>query len=110
SQRVPNSGEMRGYQCDFGEPNWYGAIYDEERRNKVMSPSDMAALRPVIQAEGRRIQTWINGVQGTDFIEQEPTIPQFGKLGIQIHGGGKSKVQVKDIVIEELPVQPNFEG
>jgi putative membrane-bound dehydrogenase-like protein len=120
SQRVPNSGEMKGYQCDFGEPNWYGAIYDEERRNKVMSPSDMTALRPVIRtndwndyvihADGRRIRTWINGVQGTDFIEQDPAIPQFGKLGIQIHGGGKSKVQVKDILIEELPAQPNFEG
>src|SRR5262245_3725312 len=22
SQRVPNSPEMAGYQCDFGEPNW----------------------------------------------------------------------------------------
>lgn len=120
SQRVPNSGEMRGYQCDFGEPNWYGAIYDEERRNKVMSASDMSTLRPVIRtndwndyvihAEGRRIRTWINGVLGTDFVEQDPAIPQFGKLGIQIHGGGKSKVQVKDIVIEELPATPNFEG
>ncbi|HEY6228686.1 MAG TPA: PVC-type heme-binding CxxCH protein, partial [Verrucomicrobiae bacterium] len=120
SQRVPNSGEMKGYQCDFGEPNWYGAIYDEERRNKVMSASDMTALRPVIRtndwndyvihAEGRRIRTWINGVQATDFIEQDPTIPQFGKLGIQIHGGGKSKVQVKDIFIQELPVEPKFEG
>src|SRR3954471_15673902 len=120
SQRVPGSGEMKGYQCDFGEPNWYGAVYDEERRNKVMSPSDMNALRAVIrtndwndyviQADGRRIRTWINGVQGTDFIEQDPAIPQFGKLGIQIHGGGKSKVQVKDIFIQELPVEPKFEG
>jgi putative membrane-bound dehydrogenase-like protein len=120
SQRVPNSGEMKGYQCDFGEPNWYGAIYDEERRNKVMAASDMAALRPVIRtnnwndyvirAEGRRIRTWINGVQGVDYIEQDATIPDFGKLGIQIHGGGKSKVQVKEIYIEELPVQPKFEG
>src|SRR5688500_14850050 len=68
SQRVANSGEMKGYQCDFGEPNWYGAIYDEERRNKVMSASDMTALRPVIRvndwndyvihAEGRRVRTW----------------------------------------------------
>src|SRR5688572_8394333 len=120
SQRVPNSGEMRGYQCDFGEPNWYGAIYDEERRNKVMSASDMTALRPVIKkddwndyvihAEGRRVRTWINGVQGTDYIEQDPTIPDNGKLGIQIHGGGKAKVQVKDIFIQELPSQPKFEG
>jgi hypothetical protein len=38
--------EMAGYQCDFGEPNWYGAVYDESRRNKLMAPSDMKALRP----------------------------------------------------------------
>src|SRR5882672_1187600 len=46
SQRVPNNSEMAGYQCDFGEPNWYGAVYDESRRNKLMAPSDMKALRP----------------------------------------------------------------
>src|SRR5436190_2198057 len=57
----------------------------------------------VIRAEGPRIQTWINGVQGTDFTEADPNIPDWGKLGIQIHGGGKAMVQVKDITIEELP-------
>src|SRR5436190_1875166 len=49
SQRVPNSSEMSGFQCDFGEPNWYGAVYDESRRNKVLAPSDMTALGPVIK-------------------------------------------------------------
>ncbi|MEW6303035.1 MAG: PVC-type heme-binding CxxCH protein [Verrucomicrobiota bacterium] len=116
SQRVPKSSEMAGYQCDFGEPNWYGAIYDESRRNKVMSASDMAALRPVIKrndwndyvirADGPRITTWINGVMGTDFREPDPEILDWGKLGIQIHGGGKALVQVKDIRIEELPPTP----
>src|ERR1051325_2490045 len=67
SVRVPNSGEMSGYQCDYGEPNWYGAVYDESRRNKVLQPSDMDKLGPVIKrqdwneyiikAEGRRITT-----------------------------------------------------
>src|SRR5215203_4857469 len=52
SQRVPNNSEMAGYQCDFGEPNWYGAVYDESRRNKVMSASDMKALRPAIKKDG----------------------------------------------------------
>src|SRR5687767_14287692 len=51
SQRVPNNSEMAGYQCDFGDPNWWGAIYDEARRNKVMSPSDMKALGPVIKRQ-----------------------------------------------------------
>ena len=113
SQRVPNNSEMSGYQCDYGEPTWYGAIYDESRRNKLMAPSDMAALRPVlkkddwneyvIRADGRRIQTWINGVQAVDYTEADPAIVQTGKLGLQVHGGGKALVQFKDITIEELP-------
>jgi putative membrane-bound dehydrogenase-like protein len=120
SQRVPNSSEMRGYQCDYGEPSWYGAIYDEERRNRLVATSDMKALRPalnpnregwndyVIRADGVRVTTWINGVMGVDYFEQETGLPNFdwGKLGIQIHGGGKGVVQVKQITIEELPATP----
>jgi len=122
SQRVPNNSEMAGYQCDFGEPNWYGAIYDESRRNKLMAPSDMKALRPVIKrgdwndyvirADGSRITTWINGIMGVDWYEPDLSIPNYdwGKLGIQVHGGGKAVVQVKDISIEELPAGKRFIG
>jgi putative membrane-bound dehydrogenase-like protein len=116
SQRVPRSSEMAGYQCDYGEPDWYGAIYDESRRNKVLSPSDMKALGPVlkrqewndyvIRADGPRLTTWINGVQGTDYTESDPAIPDWGKFGIQVHGGGKAVVQVKEITLEELPPTP----
>ncbi len=112
SQRVPNSSEMSGYQCDFGDPNWWGAIYDESRRNRVLSPSDMAALGPVlrrndwndyiIRATGPRITTWINGRMGTDYRETDASIPLSGKLGIQVHGGGKALVQVRDVRIQEL--------
>ena len=118
SERVPNNSEMKGYQCDYGDPTWWGAIYDESRRNKVLSPSDMKGLEPVlkrndwneyvIRADGPRITTWINGVQATDFMEPDPAIPDFGKLGIQVHGGGKALVQVKDITIEELPATKKF--
>ena len=115
SQRVPNNSEMAGYQCDYGEPAWYGCIYDESRRNKVIAASDMKTLRPalnpnvqgwndyVIRADGQRITTWINGVLGTDFFENDPTIPDWGKFGIQVHGGGRALVQVREISIEELP-------
>lgn len=116
SKRLPKSHEVSGYQCDFGEPNWYGAIYDEGRRNKLLAKSDMAALDPalrrgewneyIIKADGRRIQTWINGVQAVDYTEQDETIPQEGIFGIQIHSGGAAKVQVKDVAIEELPPTP----
>ena len=65
---------MAGYQCDIGDPTWWGSIYDESRRNRVLAWSDMAALEKVlrrtnwneyvIRADGGRITTWINGVQG----------------------------------------------
>jgi len=122
SQRVPNNSEMAGYQCDFGEPSWYGCIYDESRRNKLMAQSDMKTLRPVlkvndwndyvIRADGSRVTTWINGVLGVDYHEPDLSIPNFnwGKLGIQVHGGGKAVVQVKDIFIEELPATKEFIG
>jgi hypothetical protein len=112
SQRVPKSSEMIGYQCDFGDPGWWGAIYDESRRNRVLSPSNMSALGAVlrrndwndyvIRADGPRITTWINGVMGTDYREADPSIPLRGRVGIQVHGGGKALVQVRSIAIREL--------
>ena len=117
TQRNPTGHEVCGYQCDYGEPNWYGGIYDEGRRNKFIAPADMAVLHPAIKlwdwndyeirAEGNRIQTWINGVRGVDYTEADPNIPHDGILGIQIHAGGKTKVQVKDVTIEELPPTPD---
>jgi putative membrane-bound dehydrogenase-like protein len=109
--------EVCGYQCDYGEPNWYAGIYDEGRRNKFIAPADMAVLHPAIKlwdwndyeirAEGNRIQTKINGVPGVDYKEMDPNIPQDGILGIQVHAGGNTRVQVKDVTIEELPATPD---
>ncbi|HEX2746460.1 MAG TPA: PVC-type heme-binding CxxCH protein, partial [Verrucomicrobiales bacterium] len=120
STRVPKSSEMCGYQCDYGDPSWWGCVYDESRRNRVMAQSDMKTLGPaikrddwneyIIRADGPRITTWINGVMGVDYIEQDPKIPLSGKIGVQIHGGGKAQVQVKDITLEELPPTPKREG
>ncbi len=120
SQRVPGDSEMSGYQCDFGDPTWWGSIYDESRRNKLMAQSDMLALEPVlrrndwndyvIRADGPRVTTWINGVMGVDYVEADAGIVQTGRMGIQVHGGGKALVQVKDIALEELPLTPKREG
>ena len=116
SVRVPNDSEMSGYQCDAGE-GWWGKIYDESRRNKVIaSPADekavVAAIKKddwndyVIRAEGPRIRIWINGVPASDYTEADVKIPLEGKLGLQVHGGGKALVQFKDLTIEELPATP----
>ncbi len=104
--------EMRGYQADIGE-GWYGALYDESRRNKVLLPPDPAqvknALKPGdwneyrIRCEGKRIRTWLNGVPMIDYTEPDDSIPQRGRIGLQIHGGGKAEASYKDITVEELP-------
>jgi putative membrane-bound dehydrogenase-like protein len=116
SMRVPNSSEMSGYQVDYGK-GWYGKIYDESRRNKVIAESkDAAAVLVAVKegewneyrilAEGNRIRSWINGVPALDYLETEPNIAADGKIGIQIHSGGMAEVQAKDITIEELPATP----
>jgi hypothetical protein len=117
SVRIPKPpNEMSGYQVDIGDPKWWGCIYDESRRNKVIAQSDMAKIEPVlrrgdwndyrIRAEGPRVQVWLNGVQTVDFTEPDPAIPQDGHIAVQVHGGGKAEAHFKDIVIEELPPTP----
>ena len=116
SVRVPNSSEMSGYQVDYGK-GWYGKIYDESRRNKVIAESkDAAAVLAAVKegewneyrilAEGNRIRSWVNGVPALDYVETEPNIAADGKIGIQIHSGGMAEIQAKDILIEELPATP----
>lgn len=112
SQRVPNDSEMIGYQADIGE-GWFGAIYDESRRNKVLAkPAEADVKKAVkpgewndyeIRAEGRRVVLKINGVQMVDYTEPDAAIPQFGRLGLQVHGGGKAEVSYKDLTLEPLP-------
>ena len=116
SLRVPNNTEMSGYQVDAGD-GWWGKLYDESRRRKVVGESlDAVAVEAAvkkngwneyrIRAEGSRIRSWINGVPALDFTEAEPNIAQDGHIGIQIHGGGMAMVQVKSVTIEELPPTP----
>ena len=112
SQRVPNHFEVSGYQADLGDGYW-GALYDESRRNKVLVAPDKDAVLKVlkmgewndyvIRCEGTRIQLWINGLKTVDYTEADAKIPQKGIVAVQIHGGGKAEAWYRDIVIEELP-------
>ena len=117
SVRVPDSHEMIGYQVDAGK-GWWGKLYDESRRRKVIGKSaDAEAVNRAvkqngwndyrIRAEGTRIRSWINGVAALDFTETESNIPQDGQIGLQIHGNGKTVVQVNDVTIEILQPTPN---
>jgi hypothetical protein len=71
------------------------------RLNKVLRRGDWNDYQ--IRAEGRRIRIYLNGVLSVDYTEKDEKIPQTGRLGLQIHGGGPAEVWFKDITIEELP-------
>lgn len=114
SQRAAKpTNEMVGYQADIGDPSWWGCIYDESRRNKMLAKSDMEQLNKVlkrddwneyeIRCEGPRIRLAINGLRTVDYTEADQTLPQFGLIGLQIHGGAVAEVSYKDISIEVLP-------
>src|SRR5947208_5535057 len=48
SQPATNpTNEMVGYQCDMGE-GWWGALYDESRRNKVLVKPDADAVKKAL--------------------------------------------------------------
>ena len=116
SLRVPDHHEMSGYQVDAGD-KWWGKLYDESRRNKVIAePIDAAAADAAVKrddwndyrilAEGPRIRSWINGVPALDYTETDPAIALDGKVALQVHSGGMALVQFKDIAITELPPTP----
>lgn len=113
SERVPQSHEMTGYQVDAGA-GWWGKLYDESRRDRVIGePQDAKAVAAAVKegdwneyrvrAEGPAIRSWINGVAALDYTETDREIPLAGRIGIQVHGGGKALVEVKDITILPLP-------
>jgi hypothetical protein len=114
TKRISNPpNEVSGYQADMGDPTWWGCLYDESRRNKVLAKSNMEEVNKVlkrndwndyvIRCEGKRIQLWINGLQTVDYTEPDDKIEQTGVIAVQIHSGPPSEAWYKDISIEELP-------
>jgi hypothetical protein len=119
SRRVPDHHEMIGYQADLGE-KWWGCLYDESRRKKILAQSDLEKLKPLIhqndwnqyriRAQGRRITLWINDVQTIDYTEPDESLEQTGLIAVQIHGGPPSQAWYKDIEIRELDAEVKKSG
>ena len=110
TKRIPNHHEVIGYQADVGG-KWWGKLYDESRRRKVLAGEDGAKVNVeewngyVIRAQGPRIQLWLNGVKTVDFTEKDEGIARSGIIAVQIHGGPPSEAWYKEIYIKELPAE-----
>jgi len=111
SKRIPDHHEMIGYQADLGQKYW-GALYDESRRRKILAAPDADELAKVlkkddwndyrIRCEGPRIQLWINGLQTVDYTEEDKDIPLTGKVAVQIHSGPPGEAWYRNIRIKPL--------
>jgi Domain of Unknown Function (DUF1080) len=112
SERHTDGVEMVGYQADIGDPKYWGALYDESRRRKILSEVDMIKVEPVlkrdgwntytIRCEGPHIQLFINGLQTVDYTEDDKSIPLTGKIAVQIHGGANSVVGYRKLMLKRL--------
>lgn len=104
------NGNMVGYQADIGEGYW-GDIYDEHRRGKLVS-GYLGSLTYVLNEEGWNSyiirckgnfhELYINGVKTAEYEEMDQSIPKSGLIGIQLHSGGKAKIELRDLTITDL--------
>ena len=111
SQRIPDHHEMIGYQADLGQ-NYWGCLYDESRRRKVLAGPDKEELARVLRkgewndyrilCDGPRIQLWINDLKTVDYTEEDKEIPLTGKIALQIHGGPPGEAWYRNIRIKDL--------
>jgi hypothetical protein len=115
SQRVARpANEMSGYQADI-EAGWSGSLYDESRRNRMLATADKSLLQRLekhgdwnryeIRCEGKRIQLFLNGERTVDYTESDPSIPQHGRIALQIHGDNDAEASYRRITVEELPAR-----
>ncbi len=114
SRRIPNHHEVIGYQADMGQ-NYWGALYDESRRRKILSGPNLDELKKVlklgdwndyvIRAEGKRVRLSINGFQTVDYTEADDSVEQRGLICVQIHGGPPSEAWYKEITIEPIQIK-----
>ena len=103
---------MIGYQADIG-PGYWGALYEESRRNKVLMKPDSVLLAKLVKVNDRnemeircencRIRLCLNGKQTVAYTEPDQTLPQSGLIALQFNGGGKVRVFYKELLLTELP-------
>ena len=114
TERIPDDHEVIGYQADIG-PGWFGSLYDESRRRRLLAepdePTRAAALAAVgedgwhtyrIRAEGPRVRLWLNGVPTVDYTETDDTIARDGVIAVQIHGGMTGTIAYRDLLLTPL--------
>ena len=99
-------GEMRGPQADIGT-GWWGKLYEENSRGLLWDKSGEAHVKSgewntyEIVASGPKVRTWINGAPAVSI--EDPAGSRRGIFAFQLHSGGPTEVQFKEITLELEP-------
>jgi len=116
SQRVPNSNEMIGYQCDIGsfkDGLLWGWLYDESRRRRFLASTNQGQIQKMVNPKGRwnqlrvkaenhSISIWLNNQITVRYFEQNKEIPNQGRFGLQVHGGPPLEVWYRNFKLLKL--------
>ncbi|MBI4582043.1 MAG: DUF2961 domain-containing protein [Planctomycetes bacterium] len=118
SNQRDGDGRVYGYQCEIDqgqERRWSGGIYDEARRgwlNDLKGDANARAREAfrhdgwntfIIQARGRRLQTWVNGIACADYTDNDAqAFTPEGFFALQVHAGRQGTIRWRDIRIKTL--------
>ena len=114
SARIPGDHEVIGYQYDMGHsaerPIW-ASLYDESRRRIFLHHPPESAIRDLlrpddwndiaIRCQGASIQFWLNGYHVLHYTETLDSIPQTGRICLQIHSGPPAEARYRNIRMQE---------
>jgi len=74
--------------------------------SKVWRFGEYNDLRARITGNPPTIDTWLNGVHLTHYVDDKKRIADAGSVGIQVHGGGGwpkgAKVRFRNIAVREV--------
>jgi putative membrane-bound dehydrogenase-like protein len=104
SEPLPG-GEVRGYQADVGA-GWWGKLYEEHGRGLLWDRSGEEHVRTgewndyVVEAQGDRVRTWINGQLCVDLAD--PPGRRHGIAALQLHAGEAMEVRFRELKLELL--------
>ena len=109
---------VHGPQCEIATNGSAGCVYGEGLNNvgwlsgpEKLDDKQKKAFKngewnkDKVVANGKKIQTWVNGIQIVDF-EEDKTDMKEGFIGLQVHGIGKDQgpfeVRWREIYLKEV--------
>ncbi len=110
-------GRVYGYQCEIdpSERGESGGIYDEARRGWLFKLEGLEDARKAfkvddwneftIEAKGKHLRTWVNGVPCADFVDEGEEADLEGFIALQVHQGKQGQIRWRNIRIKELPAE-----